>query len=183
MGAGAAVVVSDPALAGADALGTAKVLAAVVRHLGADLLLTATESSDGYTGTVPVQVAELLGWPACTYATSASLEETVLQIRRQTELGYDEVACELPAVVSVTAGAVEPRYPSLRGIMAARSKTIEKLTLDELGLDASNVGAGAARQEILSISPAPPAGAGEIVVDEGAGHEAILDALKNWKVI
>lgn len=183
MGAARAVVVSDPALSGSDALGTAKVIAAVVRRLGVGLLITATESSDGYTGTLPVQVAELLDWPALTYVTEAGTEGGTLQVRRQTDLGTDEVRCEPPAVLSVTAGAVEPRYPSLRGIMAARQKPIDQLTLADLGIEPSTVGAAGARQEVLSLAVAPLPSAGEVVIDEGEGHEAILAALTRWKVI
>ncbi len=182
MGAERAIVVSDPALGGSDALSTAKVLAAVVRRLGAGLVVAATESSDGYTGTVPVQLAELLGWPAVTYATEASLAAETLSAHRQTELGIDEVRCPLPAVLSVTAGAVEPRYPSLRGIMAARQKEVELLDLGDLGIDPATVGEAGARQQVLSTSVALLP-AGELVMDEEGGLDAILAALSRWKVI
>ncbi|WP_276943050.1 electron transfer flavoprotein subunit beta/FixA family protein, partial [Ferrimicrobium acidiphilum] len=134
MGAAGAVVVSDPRLAGADALTTAKVLAAVVKRIGADFVIAATESTDGYTGTVPAQIAALLGWPALTFAKQVELRDSVLSIQRQTEDGYDVVESPLPAVVSVTAGVVEPRYPSFKGIMSAKSKPVEQLTVDDLGL-------------------------------------------------
>jgi electron transfer flavoprotein beta subunit len=115
MGATSAVLVSDPGLAGSDALATAKVLAAAVKRIGADLVIAATESTDGYTGTVPAQVAELLGLPVVSFAKKVELADSLLRIERQTESGYDEIECPLPAVVSVTAGAVEPRYPLLEG--------------------------------------------------------------------
>src|SRR5919106_3909864 len=109
MGASKAVLVSDPELAGSDALTTAKVLAAAAKRLGdADLIIAGTESTDGYTGTVPEQVAELLGWPSVTFAKSVAVEDGELKVNRQTEEGYDEVISALPAVVSVTAGVVEP---------------------------------------------------------------------------
>src|SRR3954453_17691958 len=112
MGAAKAVLVSDPELAGSDALTTAKGLAGASQAPGdADLVLTGTESSDGYTGTVPEQVAELLGWPSVTFAKHIEVDGTTAKVQRQTEAGYDEVECPLPAVVSVTAGVVEPRYP------------------------------------------------------------------------
>src|SRR5579871_3578327 len=114
MGAGRAVVVSDPALAGSDALSTAKVLAAAIKRSGARLVLAATESTDGYTGTVPVQIAELLGYPSVSFAKHVELAGEELSVQRQTEQGYDEVRCPLPAVVSVTAGVVEVRYPSFK---------------------------------------------------------------------
>src|SRR5215218_230321 len=101
MGAAKAVLVSDPELAGSDALSTAKVLAAAAKRLGdADLIITGTESSDGYTGTVPEQIAEVLGLPSVTFAKSVKVEGGVLKVNRQTEAGYDEVECTLPAVVS-----------------------------------------------------------------------------------
>jgi electron transfer flavoprotein beta subunit len=113
MGAAKGVLVSDPELAGSDALTTAKILAAAVQRLGgADLVIAGTESSDGYTGTVPEQMAEVLGLPSVTFAKHIEVEGGALKVSRQTEAGYDEVTCPLPAVVSVTAGVVEPRYPS-----------------------------------------------------------------------
>jgi electron transfer flavoprotein beta subunit len=129
MGAAKAVLVSDPSLAGADALTTAKVLAGATKQLGdADLIIAGTESSDGYTGTVPEQLAEVLGLPSITFAKSIEIADGTLKVDRQTEAGYDEVTCSLPAVVSVTAGVVEPRYPSFKGIMAAKSKPVETVT-------------------------------------------------------
>src|SRR5580700_3971934 len=111
MGAAKAILISDDALAGTDALGTAKVLAAAIKRAEPDLILTATESTDGYTGTVPVQVAELLGFPSITFAKAITIDGSTVKVERQTEAGYDEVECPMPAVVSVTAGVVEPRYP------------------------------------------------------------------------
>jgi electron transfer flavoprotein beta subunit len=128
MGASQAVIVSDESLRGSDALSTAKVLAAVVRRNPFDLVLAATESSDGYTGTMPVQLAELLGLPSITFAKAVTVEGSTLNVSRQTEAGYDEVTATLPALVTVTAGVVEPRYASFKGIMAAKSKPLEVLT-------------------------------------------------------
>jgi electron transfer flavoprotein beta subunit len=183
MGADRAVLVSDPALSGTDALGTAKVLAAVIRRLGADLVLAATESTDGYTGTMPVQLAELLGLPSVTFAKKVEVEGEGLLVARQTEAGYDDVRCPLPAVVTVTAGVVEPRYPSFKGIMAAKSKPIEQLDLAALGIDAGEVGLRGARQEILSLRDAEARAGGEVVVDQGDAHERILAFLEELKVI
>jgi len=183
MGAASAVLVSDPALAGSDALGTAKVLAAAVRRVQPELLIAATESTDGYTGTTPVQLAELLGWPAVSFAKHVELADGTLKVQRQTEAGYDEVTCPLPAVVTVTAGVVEPRYPSFKGIMAARSKTVEELSLSDLGIEPSEVGWGGARQEVVSVAPAEERKAGEIVVDEGDAHERVVAFLEQIKVL
>jgi electron transfer flavoprotein beta subunit len=182
MGAARAVLVSDPELSGSDALTTAKVIAAAVQRLGdADLVLAGTESSDGYTGTVPEQVAELLGWPSVTFAKSVSVDGGTLKVNRQTEAGYDEVECPLPAVVSVTAGVVEPRYPSFKGIMAAKSKPLETVTAGDLGV--TPVGWAGAGQEIVDVAQASAREAGEIVVDEGEAHLKVVAFLENLKVI
>ncbi len=183
MGADSAVLVSDEALAGSDALGTAKVLAAAIRRVEPDLVLTATESSDGYTGTVPEQIAELLELPSVTFAKEVSISDGNVSVKRQTEEGYDEVSCPLPALVSVTAGVVEPRYPSFKGIMAAKSKPVEELTINDLGIENSQVGWIGGGQEIVSIEPAPEREAGEVIEDEGDGHERILAFLEELKVV
>ena len=146
MGAASATLVSDPALLGTDALGTAKVLAAVIKEANPDLVLAATESSDGYTGTVPEQVAAILGLPSITFAKEIEIADGKVKVKRQTDAGYDEVEAPLPCVVSVTAGVVEPRYPSFKGIMAAKRKPLEqkpaqlpaaRLTLEALELPAT----------------------------------------------
>ena len=185
MGAASAVLVSDPLLKGSDALGTAKVLAAAIRTLepAPELVLTATESTDGYTGTLPVQVAELLGLPSVTFAKHIETDGTTVKVERQTESGYDEVESPLPVLVTVTAGVVEPRYPSFKGIMAAKSKPVDNLTVADLGLDAGEVGAAGARQEITDVSEAEARAAGEIVVDEGDGAQRIVSFLEQLKVI
>jgi len=184
MGAAKAVLVSDPALQGSGALETAKVLAKSVERIGSpDLVLTATESSDGYTGTVPEQLAELLGLPSVTFAKGITIDGGTAKVERQTEAGYDDVEVPLPAVVSVTAGVVEPRYPSFKGIMAAKSKPVDEVTVGDLGLDAGNVGWAGARQEIVAIEAAEEREAGEIVEDEGEAHLKVVEFLENLKVI
>ena len=183
MGAAKATLVSDESLAGTDALGTAKVLAAAISRSQPDLVIAATESTDGYTGTMPVQVAEILGFPSVTFAKAVSVEGSTVKVQRQTEAGYDEVEVPLPVVVTVTAGVVEPRYPSFKGIMAAKSKPVDVLTVAELGLDASVVGSVGARQEITDVADAEARGSGEIVVDEGDGAARIVSFLEQIKVI
>lgn len=183
MGADKAILISDPALAGSDALGTAKVLAAAIRRAAPDLVLTATESTDGYTGTIPVQIAELLDMPAVTFARRVEIDGSTLRAERQTEEGYDEVTCPLPAVVSVTAGVVEPRYPSFKGIMAAKSKPLDEVTVADLGLDASEVGAAGSRQQIISVEAADARKSGEIVVDEGDAYQKVIAYLEQIKVL
>ena len=184
MGAAKAVLVSDDALKGSDALSTAKVLSkAIGRVEGADLILTATESSDGYTGTVPGQVAELLGWPSLTFAKHVEIGDGKVTIQRQTENGYDVVEASLPAVVSVTAGVVEPRYPSFKGIMAAKNKPVDNVTVADLGLDAGQVGWAGARQEITNVAQAPAREAGEKFEDDGTGAEKVVAFLEQLKVV
>jgi electron transfer flavoprotein beta subunit len=184
MGAAKAVLVSDDALKGSDSLGTAKVLAKAVERVGdVDLVLTATESTDGYTGTVPEQIAELLDWPALTFAKHIEIADGIVKIERQTEAGFDEVEASLPAVASVTAGVVEPRYPSFKGIMAAKNKPVDEVKVADLGLSDDQVGWAGARQEISDVRAAPAREAGEKIEDEGDAHEKIVAFLENLKVI
>jgi len=183
MGAASAVLVSDEALAGSDSLSTAKVLVEAIKRCEPTLILTATESSDGYTGTVPVQIAELLDLPSVTFAKEITINGDTVTVKRQTEDGYDEVECPLPCVVSVPAGVVEPRYPSFKGIMAAKNKPVEELDLAGLGIDASTVGWAGARQEITEVTEAAVREAGEIIVDEGDAHERILSFMDDLKVL
>ena len=182
MGAVKGVLVSDPALQGSDALTTAKVLAAAVQKLGgADLVIAATESSDGYTGTVPEQMAELLGLPSVTFAKKVAVEGGTLKVDRQTESGYDEVTCPMPALISVTAGVVEPRYPSFKGIMAAKSKPVEEVKAADLGI--TPVGWEGAGQKVANIAQAEARQAGEVIEDDGETFGKIVAFLENLKVI
>src|SRR5207302_8183873 len=160
------------------------VIAKAVERAGEmDLVLTATESTDGYTGTVPQQVAELLGWPSLTFAKQIETADGKVKIQRQTEAGYDEVEASLPAIVSVTAGVVEPRYPSFKGIMTAKNKPVDKVTASDLGLDASQVGWAGARQEITNVEQAPARQAGEKFEDDGTGAEKVVAFLEQLKVV
>jgi electron transfer flavoprotein beta subunit len=178
MGAAKAILVSDDALKGSDALSTAKVLAAAIKRVeGADLILAATESTDGYTGTTPVQVAELLGLPSVTFAKHIEIDGSTVKVERQTEAGYDEVTCALPALVTVTAGVVEPRYPSFKGIMAAKGKPCDTVTAADLGVTP------AVAQTVTNVTAAEERKAGEIVVDEGEAFQNIVAFLDNLKVI
>lgn len=184
MGAAKAVLVSDEALAGSGALSTSKVLAKAILRAGeADLILTATESSDGYTGVVPEQIAELLQLPSITFAKEITIEGSTLKVQRQTEAGYDEVESPLPAVVSVTAGVVEPRYPSFKGIMAAKSKPVDQVTLADLEIDPSSVGWAGGGQEIVLVAQAESRAGGTIIEDDGEGFQKIVDLLADLKVI
>ena len=183
MGAAKAILVSDDALAGSDSLSTAKVLAAAIRRAEPDLVIAATESTDGYTGTLPVQVAELMGLPSVSFAKVVEVSEGIVRVNRQTEAGSDDVECPLPALVTVTAGVVEPRYPSFKGIMAAKNKPVDEVNITDLGLSADQVGAAGSRQEIVSVIPAEERQSGEIVVDEGEAHERIIAFLEQLKIV
>jgi electron transfer flavoprotein beta subunit len=169
MGAADAILVTDDALRGADALLTARVLAAAASRRPYDLIVAGAESTDGYTGTVPVTVAELLGIASVTAVRKLDPAGGGYRVERQTEAGYDVLECPTPALVTVTAGATEPRYPSLKGIMAAKSKPVENLTLGELGIEP------AVHQRVVAVTDAPAKPAGEIVQgDEAVGKIADL---------
>lgn len=178
MGAAKAVLVSDSSLAGADALVTAKALAAAIQRSPFDLVIAATESTDGYTGTTPVQIAELLALPSVSFAKKVEIDGSTVKVRRQTEAGFDEVECPLPAVVTVTAGVVEPRYPSFKGIMAAKSKPIETLGVTEL-----SIGGVASGEAVLEVRKAEARQAGTIVEDDGEAFQRIVQYLEQLKVI
>ena len=183
MGAHRAILVSDPALKGSDALSTAKVLAAAIKRVNPDLVIAATESTDGYTGTTPVQVAELLGMPSVTFAKKVTVSGSTVAVDRQTESGYDEVTASLPAMVTVTAGVVEVRYPSFKGIMAAKGKPLEELKISDLGIDASSVGWAGAGQKVDSVINAEAREAGMVIEDDGEAHLKIVEFLEQLKVI
>ncbi len=181
MGAAKGVLVSDDSLAGADALTTAKVLAAAIRKQEFDVVITATESTDGYSGVVPQMLAGLLDVPAVTFAKSVSFEGDILKVERQTETGVDVVEAKLPVVLSVTASVNEPRYPSLKGIMGAKQKPLDRPTPADLGVD--GLGAASAGQKITAVEAAPQRAAGEIVTDDGEAAKRIVDFLAERKVI
>lgn len=177
MGADKAVLVDDGALRGSDALATARVLAAAAEREGFDLLLAGTESTDGYSGVVPQMMSQILDVPTLTYATHVEVADGSVRIHRQTADGYDVVEAALPAVVSVTAGVVEPRYPTFKGIMDAKKKPIETLTVADLGVDA------AVGQKVMTIEDAPERQGGEIIEDDGEAHMRIIEMLEQVKVI
>jgi len=183
MGAASATLVSDPALLGSDSLTTAKVLAAAIKERNPDLVIAGSESSDGYTGTVPGQIAAVLGMPSVTAAKSIKVNGDGVQVQRQTDAGHDDVECPMPCLVSVTAGVVEPRYPSFKGIMAAKSKPVEEKTVVDLGLDAGSVGWAGAGQDIVDIAEAPQREAGEVIEDDGEAYNRIVAFLDELKVI
>lgn len=183
MGATSAVHILDDALAGSDALGTAKALAAAIRKKPFDLIICGTESSDSYSGIVPGQLARLLDVPPVTFATEISVEGSTLTIHRQTETGYDVVEADLPALVTVTSGINEPRYPQLKGIMAAKRKEIVQYGIADLGLGGEEVGESGAKEKVLEVGRPPTREAGKVVEDEGEGGKQIADYLEEIKVL
>ena len=183
MGADRAVVVNDTGLRGSAALVTARVLAAAISRDGADLVITGTESTDGYSGVMPQMLAEFLGLPALTFARKVRVDGKKVVIERQTTAGYDVVEAELPALVSVTSGAVEPRYPTFKGIMQAKQKPVDQPTAADLGLAADAVGVAGSGQRITAVRPAPERGGGVKVKDEGEAHLEIIKVLERAKVI
>jgi electron transfer flavoprotein beta subunit len=180
MGAHKGVQITDDALKGADVLVTARVLAAALKRTPFDLVVSGVESTDGYTGTLPMTVAELLGIPSATFARRIELKDGGLALERQTELGYDVVTSPLPALVTLTAGANEPRYPTLKGIMQAKQKPMETLSVADLGLSPADV---APSQEVLGIESVPAKEAGEIVEDASLAPGRFVEFLTKAKVI
>ncbi len=178
MGADRAIHISDDALAGTDALTTAQVLAAAIKGESPDLVISATESTDGSSGMVPPMLAELLGFPQLTFAKQVEVAGNKVTIQRQTDDGYDVVEAEIPALVSVTAGVGEPRYASLKGIMAARSKEVKKVALVDLG-----VTPGTRAEEVLDIVDAEQRQAGEVFEDDGTAADKILALLVKVKAV
>lgn len=179
MGCHKGVLISDDALKGADVLVTTKVLAGAIQLQEFDLVLTGVESTDGSTGTLPMALAEYLDVPSATFARKLDLADGKVTIERQTEGGYDVVACPLPALVSVTAGVNEPRYPKLKEIMAAKNKPVEQLSSTDLGFSADDL---TPTQTVASIEPAPERAAGE-VIEAGDAPARVVSFLKEAKVI
>jgi electron transfer flavoprotein beta subunit len=178
LGADRAVLVEDDALRGADALVTARVLSRAIAELPFDLVLAGVESADGATGSVPGALAEILDVPAVTFARSIEIADGRLTAVRQTATGHDVVACDLPALVTLTAAAAEARHPSVRDTMAARKKPLDTRTLAELGLAPEDV---RSTHGIASIEIAPERQAGEIV-GEAEGADRIVELLGRLEV-
>jgi electron transfer flavoprotein beta subunit len=165
MGATRAIHVADEGLAGSDVRATVDVLAAVLRTLVADLILTGADSSDGAGGVVGAALAARLDLPYLSYASEIepAPDGSSVRTHRLSATGYDVLEAPTPAVVMGTQVLGEPRYPSLRGIMAARSKEIANRTLADLGIEPASVGAAAATTRVLTADP-PPARAGAQVI-------------------
>ena len=178
MGADRAVIVSDDALKNAHALATAKVLNAAIDSVGTvDLVIAGTESSDGYSGTLPAHIAALRDVSALTFATHVTCEGNTVTIKRQSNDGIDEVTADLPAVVSVTAGVVEPRYPNFKGIMAAKSKPADVVTLSDLGVDPAFLAIDS--QKVIGVDDAPGRASGVKFDDVENAADKIVEFLES----
>ena len=183
MGADKAVHVCDPALHGSDALVTSAVLAAALSRNGFDLVICGSESTDARTGMLPAMLAERLSLPQLSFASWVETDGQRIGIRRLADYGYDTVEASLPAVVSVVEKINEPRYPSFKGIMAAKKKPVEVLTLADLGLDPVTAGLAASATQVTGFSARPARQAGTIVVDEGRGGIGAAEFLAVRKFI
>ncbi len=184
MGADKAVHLQDEALGGSDAVGTARALAAAIGTVeSVDLVVAGNESTDGRSGAVPAMLAELLGMPQLTYARKLDTDGSTVSIERESDAGITSLTANLPALVSVTEKINEPRYPSFKGIMAAKKKPVEVLSLADAGLDASRVGHAGAASQVVSAAPAPPKQAGQQVTDEGEGGAQIVEYLAGQKLV
>ena len=183
MGADKAVHVSDDALHGSDAVATSAVLAAALQQLEYDLVLTGATSTDGQMGVMPALLAERLGIPQVSGARKLTVEGGTVKVERQTDGGYWALEASLPAIVSTWDTINEPRYPSFKGIMAAKKKPVEKKTLADLGVDPGTVGLGSATSQVLDFAGRPPKGEGVKVPDEGDGAEKLVGFLAEQKFV
>ena len=182
MGAARGILITDTALESSDALSTARAIAAAIKDREFDLLICGTESTDGSSGAVPAQLAELLGMPLLSFAKRLEVADGKAVIDRQTDEGYDVVEARLPAVVTVTGGINDARYPALRGIMQAKNKEVKQVGIAEIGLE-GKAGKAALTQEVVEVVPAEARKAGEVVEDKGDGAKRIADFLQALKVI
>jgi electron transfer flavoprotein beta subunit len=183
MGADKAVHVTDPAIHGSDAIQTAKIIAKALGAVGYDVVIAGSEATDTRVSVVPALVAEALGVPQLSNARKVTVDGSSVAIERVSDTGYDVVQASTPAVISVVEKINEPRYPSFKGIMAAKSKPIQTLTVADLGLAANDVGLANATTQVVSFEVAPPRQAGQVVKDEGDGGVKIADFLASKKLI
>jgi electron transfer flavoprotein beta subunit len=184
MGADKGVHVNDAAIHGSDAVATSLVLAEAIRKIGApDLVLTGMASTDGTMGVVPAMLAERLGLPQVTFASEVTVEGPAVRIRRDGDAASETIEAALPAVVSVTDRINEPRYPSFKGIMAAKKKPVQTWSVSDLGIDASQVGLDAAWTTVEAVTKRPPRQQGQVVTDEGDGGTKLAEFLAARKFI
>src|SRR3954451_18333446 len=182
MGADKAVHVVDEALHGSDALQTSALLAASLHPLEYALIISGAEATDSQMSVMPALLAERLGIPQLSGARKVIIDGGVAKVERQTDVGYWALEAPLPAIVSTWDTINEPRYPSFKGIMAAKKKPVQSLTLADLGIDPSTVGLAAATSKVLDFAGRPPKGEGVKVPDEGDGAEKLIGFLAAQKI-
>ncbi|SEP10813.1 electron transfer flavoprotein subunit beta/FixA family protein, partial [Actinacidiphila rubida] len=183
MGADRGVHVEDEGLHGTDVMGTSLVLARVVERVGFDLVVMGMASTDGTAGVVPALLAERLGVPQVTLLSQVSVAGGVVSGRRDGDAASEELQASLPAVVSVTDQSGEARYPSFKGIMAAKKKPVESWGLSDLGIEAGSVGLAGAWTVVEAVAARPARSAGTIVKDEGEGGRQLAQFLAGQKFI
>jgi electron transfer flavoprotein beta subunit len=183
MGADKAVHVVDEAIKGSDAIQTSAVLAAALGQLEYDLILCGAEATDSQMSIMPALLSERLGIPQLSGARKLTVEGGTAKVERQTDAGYWALEAQLPAIVSTWDSINEPRYPSFKGIMAAKKKPVETKTLADLGIDPSTVGLSSATSQVLDFAGRPPKGAGVKVTDEGDGGQKLVDYLASQKIV
>ncbi len=185
-GLDAGIQITDDAISGSDALATARVIAGALQNEEFDVVIFGNQSTDARTCLVPAAVAEILGLPALTYARHLEIDGDKVVVHREHEEGYDVVESSLPAIVSVVEAINEPRYPSFKGIMAAKSKPLDKKALGDIGVEAGQVGRDGSAALIQEFQPRPPKEAGQKVEDDGSGAPgatALADFLQEKKFI
>jgi electron transfer flavoprotein beta subunit len=183
MGADAALLVTDDAAAGSDLVGTTNVLAAALEPEGADLILFGQQASDSDGAVLWAAVADRLRRPVISQVAELTVEDGKVTGKRQTEFGYDTIEAPLPAVVAVSDAINEPRYPSLKGIMGARSKPQRAVTVSELGVDAGGVGEPGSKTVVQALNDPPPRGDTVKIEDDGSAAEKIVEYLAEKKVL
>jgi electron transfer flavoprotein beta subunit len=183
MGADKAVHVVDDAIHGSDALQTSAVLAAALQQLEYDLVLCGAEATDSQMSVMPALLSERLGIPQLSGARKLTVDGSTVKVERQTDGGYWALEASLPAIVSTWDTINEPRYPSFKGIMAAKKKPVETKSLADLGIDASAVGLSNASSQVVDFAGRPPKGEGVKVTDEGDGAEKFLGFLTEQKLV
>jgi electron transfer flavoprotein beta subunit len=183
MGADQAVHLLDDGLAGSDAMSTSYALAQVLKQIGFDLVICGSESTDARMGVMAPMLAERLGVPQASLASKAEVDGSTLRIRRLSEDGYFEVETTLPAVISVVEKINEPRYPSFKGIMAAKKKPVQTMSLADAAIDPALVGLGGSATEVVEFAQRPPRQSGTIVKDEADGGVKVAEFLAAQKFI
>ncbi len=183
MGADEGVHVCDDAIAGSDAIATSRVLAEAISRLDADLVLTGMASTDGLMSVVPAMLAQRLGLPQVTLAGKVTVDGSVVHIERDGDAGTAVVEARLPALISVTDQINDPRYPSFKGIMAAKKKPVTTWTLADLGISPEEVGLGAAWSMVDAVTARPPRAAGQQITDEGDGGARLVEFLAGAKLV